>query len=187
MRCSALATLGIASVGLFGCRSDLLKEDPLVRPRYGALVARVNVIERTECAERATLVALPEHCAWPVAAAKARVLSVDVQVAAQVGADGNVTGVRVLQGPQGNELGEAAVACARRGEYRAARDEAGDAVSGETCPLTIRLARYASDLEPDDATRTCPPATRTYGAGAGPYGVAAPTGTSTELTDLRCP
>ncbi len=53
---------------------------------------------------------------------------------------------RVVRGTSDDELDAAVVACAMRGRYRAAWSGA-----GQTCPVTVRLARYASDLAPRQA------------------------------------
>jgi TonB family protein len=171
----------VALVFVAGCRSDILNEEAFVRPRYGAPVARVTVVDGAQCGDaKANIVNAPEHCLWPSTEALAPVLSVDVRVVSQVGKDGTVEAVRVLGAPAGNKFDDAAIACARRAEYRAPAEAL---VSSETCPITLRFARYVTDLDPNERDKPCPPTIRTYGVytpGAGQGGVPDP-------NELRCP
>lgn len=93
------------------------------------------------------------------------VLSADVQLVADVNADGTPRAVRVLKAPQGYELEESVVECAMRGEYAAASDESGNGVAGETCPITLRLRRYASDVGRSDPPPIPCPVVQPYATG----------------------
>ncbi|MBX3191104.1 MAG: hypothetical protein KF819_29170 [Labilithrix sp.] len=172
----------VAAFAVFvgGCRSDILKEDALVKPGYGAPVAHVKMVDGFDCRDRASVVTLPKHCAWPVSAAHAPILSVDVQLVSRIDAAGKVDAVRILSAPAGNEFDAAAIACAKRAEYRAAVDASGVGVASETCPVTLRLARYPTDLEPHDRERTCPPTLTTLTLSG--YGAAAH-----DQFNIRCP
>jgi hypothetical protein len=112
-------------------------------------VARAS-IESEGCGARATLIALPEHCRWPESARRSPVLATSASVVVDVDADGKPRSARVVDAtPNANanananegELRGAVVTCAMHGRYRAAWNGA-----GETCPVTIRLARYPTDL-----------------------------------------
>jgi TonB family protein len=121
----------------------------------GAPIARATLVEGWGCLDtQAAVIRMPEHCAWPPALARSRIVSADIQVVSRVDARGAVVDVRVVRGPPDGAFDEAAIACARRATYRAAGMGLGVAES-ETCPLTVRLARYVTDLDP--RTRECPP------------------------------
>lgn len=166
---------------LFGCRSDILKEEAIVKPTSAAPVARAKVVDGLDCEGKANVVAVPEHCAWPASAARGPIVSVDVQVVAKVTADGKVEDVRVVRSPEGNGFDEAAIACARRAEYQPARGPEGASVPSETCPVTLRLARYVTDIDPTGRDRPCPPS-------VGYRGPAAASGPATGAAEpLRCP
>jgi hypothetical protein len=74
------------------------------------------------------------------------VLATSASVVVDVDADGKPRSARVVDATpnanaNANELRGAVVTCAMHGRYRAAWNGA-----GETCPVTIRLARYPTDL-----------------------------------------
>lgn len=105
-------------------------------------VARAS-IESPTCGARATLIELPEHCRWPDVARRSSLLSTSANVVVAVDVEGKPHTARVVGSTSSGdaELEAAVVACAMQGRYRPAWDGA-----GETCAVTIRLARYASDV-----------------------------------------
>lgn len=108
-------------------------------------IARASVASPA-CGSRATLIELPDHCAWPEAARRTRVIDTQADVVVDVDEHDAPRSARIVRGTSDGELDAAVVACAMRGHYRAAWNGA-----GETCPVTIRLARYASDVAPRQA------------------------------------
>jgi hypothetical protein len=155
-RCLA-ALVPLALVALAGCRSDILKEQAVARPESGQ-AARVEVLEGTNCGAQASVITTPEHCAWPEGARRSLLLSAVVQVVAQVGPDGRAHGARLVNAPAGYDFDAAAVQCALESTYRPQSDSNGNPTEGETCPVSFRLARYATDVRPRDPlfARSCP-------------------------------
>lgn len=159
---AALAiSLALGGAVLLGCRSDLLKE-PGVAPPESGLDARVALLSGSECMGQASVASAPAHCVWPADAARSRAVSAVVEVVAQVGPDGRPASVRVVNAPSSGGFDEAAVACAMKAEYRAPRDESGAPVAGETCPMRLRLDRYASDADGRRAADLPCPVVRTF-------------------------
>ncbi len=137
-----------------GCADTAAAGAPAVRG--GGPVARATLVEGWGCTNtQAGVVEVPEHCAWPPALSRAPILSADVQVVASVGPRGEVVDVRIVRGPPDGKFDEAALACARRVKYRVPATWTQGAASADTCPLTLRLARYVTDLDPRQ--RDCPP------------------------------
>jgi hypothetical protein len=151
MHRAAFVALMILGTSTLACQ----REEPFMHPSSGIPIARVKVVEG-ECRAGAAMVSAPEHCAWPSRLALAPILSVEVQVVSQVRVNGSLEAVRVVGGPPGHDFDEAAVACARRATYRAQADESGAPSAGETCPVTLRLSRYATDLDARNQDRPCP-------------------------------
>lgn len=108
-------------------------------------IARASVLSPS-CGARATLIELPDHCAWPESARRSKVLEAKADVVVDVDEHDVARSARVLRGTSDDDLDAAVVACAMQGRYRAAWSGA-----GQTCPVTVRLARYASDLAPRQA------------------------------------
>lgn len=135
------------------------------RSQFRPGVARVDVLEGRECGGRASVRSVPEHCDLTTRSHLDWVLSADVQLVADVNADGTPRAVRVVKAPQGYELEESVVECAMRGEYTAAADQSGNGVAGETCPITLRLRRYASDVGRSDPPPIPCPVVQPYSTG----------------------
>jgi hypothetical protein len=103
-------------------------------------VARAS-IESPTCGSAATIISLPEHCGWPAAQRYSRTLTKTANVVVAVDEKGAPSSARVVDRSPDDEANDAFVSCAMHGTYRPAWNGA-----GETCPLTIRLARYPSDV-----------------------------------------
>ncbi len=108
-------------------------------------VARVDVLEGRDCGALANVVSMPDHCALSSDVRRSWMMSADVQLVAIVDVDGRARDVKVLKAPEGFSLEEATTACAKEGKYAPGFDARGKAVAGQTCPITLRLKRYASD------------------------------------------
>jgi hypothetical protein len=143
-----------ALLALGGCRSDLLKEPDL--GRAGALAARLEVIEGASCPGLASVATAPTHCAWPSTPSRSLIESMVFRVVAHVDAEGRASSVDVVDGPFGFDADGAA--CAMRMTYRPALDEGQAPVAGSSCPVSFRLARYVTDINPPDRDPIpCPP------------------------------
>lgn len=171
----------VIPVGLVACAHA--HRDEAATPDRGAHpVARATFQERQECTTgRPTILELPKHCAWPETHDPAPVLTADVDLVVVLDGDGRPKSARVGRAPEGAAYREAAVACAMRGRYLVPAVLSGAAL--ETCPFTLRLSRYATDLDDEDPTRPCPPALHS----PIPFTPGANTGTAPESTlPLRC-
>lgn len=139
----------IASLSLVACGG----RDADVASAYAedGSVARASIVS-AGCGSQATLIELPAHCAWPLAAHRRTVLATSANVVVDVDAEGRPGGARVVDSAGDEELDAALVGCAMRGKYRPAWNGA-----GATCPTTVRLARYPMDLAPrvTEAPRAC--------------------------------
>ena len=130
----ALSTMAIAACGGAG-------NQPVNPYLEDGTVARAS-IEGGGCGARATLIELPEHCRWPESARRSPVLATSANVIVAVDAEGKPRSARLVESnANDSELQGAVVTCAMHGRYRAAWNGA-----GETCPVTIRLARYPTDV-----------------------------------------
>lgn len=138
-------------------------------------VARVDVLEGRECGASASVASMPEHCELSARAGRSWLLTADVQFVAAVEPDGRPSSVKVLKAPEGFDLEEAVVDCAMHGSYAVPIDSNG-AASAETCPITLRLRRYASDSGRKDPPPIPCPIVQPYSAhgyfGAGSMGEA---------------
>lgn len=105
-------------------------------------IARASVVS-PPCGSRATLIELPEHCAWPESARRTMLLDAQADVVVDVDEQGRPRSARVVAPTSDRELDAALAECAMRGRYAPAWNGA-----GETCPTRVRLARYASDVAP---------------------------------------
>lgn len=103
-------------------------------------IARAS-IESPTCGSAATLISLPEHCAWPAEQRTTRSLTKSANVVVAVDEKGAPRSARVVDPSSDEETNEVFVTCAMHGTYRPAWNGA-----GETCPLAIRLSRYPSDV-----------------------------------------
>ena len=95
---AAIASLFVA------CAPGAPAED--ARSRFRPGVARVDVLEGKECAGRASVRSVPDHCDMTTRSHLDWVLSADVQLVTDVNADGTPRAVRVVKAPQGYELEE---------------------------------------------------------------------------------
>ena len=129
----------LTMIALVGCGgSDAHVVNPYMED---GTVARTS-IESEGCGSRATLIELPEHCRWPESQRQSPVIATSANVVVDVDAEGKPRSARIVgDGASESDLSNAVVTCAMQGRYRAAWNGA-----GQTCPLTIRLARYASDV-----------------------------------------
>ena len=152
-----LALAGL--LGVVGCRSDLLKPPDVGRP--GALAARLEVIEGSTCQGLASVATAPSHCAWLSTPSRSLLESVVFRVVAHVDAEGHASSVDVVDGPAGFDAD--GVACAMRITYRPTVDENQAPVAGDSCPVSFRLARYVTDINPREPNpNPCPPVRAPY-------------------------
>lgn len=108
-------------------------------------IARAAVVSPA-CGARASLLELPEHCAWPEGARRTMILAAQADIVVDVDEQGRPRSARVVGATPDPQLDAAVVECAMKGRYAAAWNGA-----GETCPTTVRLARYPSDVMPPRA------------------------------------
>jgi hypothetical protein len=166
-RAATVAHISIALLGLTGCRSGILAEESALRPE-SRLAARVSVLEGTSCPGQASVVTVPEQCVWPESEARSRIMTAVVQVVVSVGADGHPDQARVLRAPDDHDFAASAIQCALRVEYRPHVDESGAPVAAETCPVTLKLTRYASDVaQGEPPPFICAPVRSTYNPSVG--------------------
>lgn len=131
----------LSAFALFACAGS---DRSIVNPYIEDGAAARATVESAGCGTRATLIELPEHCRWPESARRTALLATTANVVVDVDAGGKPRSARVVDGAASandSELQQAVVTCAMHGRYRAAWNGA-----GETCPMTIRLARYPSDV-----------------------------------------
>jgi hypothetical protein len=148
-----VSLLLVLSLGTNGCHSALIKDPD--DARAGALVARVEIIQGTSCPGLASVAQAPEHCAWPSSSDRSLIEAVVFRVVAHVGADGHAASVQVIDAPPGFDA--AAADCAMRFTYRPVADETSAPGASDSCPVTVRLARYVSDINPrGPANVPCP-------------------------------
>lgn len=132
--------VGLTLFAIYGCGGTGAR---VVNPYVeDGTVARAS-IESPGCGSKATLIELPEHCRWPEGARRSAVLATSANVVVDVDAEGKPKNARLTDAASSGEgeLQAAVVSCAMQGRYRPAWNGA-----GETCPVTIRLARYPTDV-----------------------------------------
>ena len=154
MRSVACGLVVSVGLGVVGCRSDLLKEPDV--GRAGGTAARLEILDGASCPGLATVASAPTHCAWLSTPSRSLLESVVFRVVAHVDAEGHASSVDVVDGPAGFDAEGAA--CAMRLTYRPSVDENQAPVAGDSCPVSFRLARYVTDINPRDyAGMPCPP------------------------------
>lgn len=176
----ALVAFGVVALSLSSACGGNVRSDQALA-RMSASVARVDVLEGRDCGAWANVVSMPDHCAISARAARSWMLSADVQFVADVALDGRPNTVKVLKAPAGFDLEDSVVDCAMRGEYSAPFDTNGARVAGETCPVTLRLRRYASDSGQADPPPIPCPVVQPYSVNASIYGggvMGVPSGTN---------
>lgn len=147
---AALTALGSAA-----CH-EARPDEPLARADH-LVVARVEVLAGRDCGDKANVVSAPEHCVLSREAARRGLVSTDAQFVAAVAADGHAGDVRLLKVAEGLELEDAVRDCARHVTYAPGFDAHGKSVPKETCPVTLRLTRPASDVVARDPVHLgCP-------------------------------
>ena len=139
MRLVAFVVGSLALTLLLGCGETL---PPGRNPALeDGSIARASIAPGQSCGSSAELISLPEHCLWPETRARSMTLEAAADVVVDVDAEGRPQGGEVQKGPGDPALDAAVLACAMQGRYRAAWNGA-----GKTCPVTVKLARYPSDV-----------------------------------------
>jgi len=162
---SSLALVALAALGSAGCH-EARPDEQLARADH-LVIARVEVLAGRDCGDNANVVSAPEHCVLSREAARRGLVSTDVQLVASVDANGQAGDVRLLKVAEGLELEDAVRDCARRLTYAPGFDAHGRSVVKETCPVTLRLTRYKSDVAKKEAPPLPCPVVRPYNPAAG--------------------